>query len=809
MTGEGPGGATAPEGEGVSRRRFVQVCVAAATVAAAGSALAAIVGRPSGPAVPAAPRARTSVAVCPVCSVGCGLEAVSSGGEPSPSGGDPLSTSTGGMVCARGTYTPGRDWPATLTGPMARVAGTAKGSPAQPSHFEPIAWDDALDLLASKLIEVEADIGPDGRGCLMDGGVPLEDCYMAAKLWKGAMRSGAIDCVESLHSRAAEAAMLEQLGASAPPTCLADIGLASLIVVVGEDLAVTHPVLYARVAEAVLTRGARLVVVDPRATATAARAGALHVPCKAGAEVALLNAVGYVLVHELGKSADAWAAEHAINAASFREFLKLYNPRYDPTEAVDPALLVSLCDGDAGWVQGLGNRDDKNNIKSFDVPTITGLTDAQVRELATLWASASGVVTILSSRLGGAADGGAAASSVLNLHLLTAQLGRAGAGPFFLTATAAGRGAYDAGATPMGLPGGTAPVVGAPPAPLLAAWGSTLSDSATRARTMGAMDILAAAAEGRLPRLLLLGGTVTASLPDQAGLLEQAMASAYVAATVAHLEDPDADWADLLLPRLPWPQRECHYISADRRVARSLPCMGASAGPRTELEVLAALGALMTSGGEFEARTSAAAMAELSRATEGAAADMSALPVGDALTEARGVQWPVATATQAALKGTARRHMGQDGRGTGFPTPTGKALVVPREHRALADAPTMDRAHVAVLSVDDGTWWDSTQYLPEGGAVVRDRERGESYVELASEDALAIGALGGESVIVSTERGQVLLPVRIAPAGTARGHVFLPWGSRSHLGTLPPSGKRDRNGTPPWSTFAVRVERAV
>ncbi len=809
MTGSGPEGTSPPEDEGLNRRRFVQVCVAAATVAAAGSTLTAILGKPSGKELPAPPQARTSVAVCPVCSVGCGLEAVSSGGRPSPSVGDALATSTGGMACVRGTYAPARDWPATLEQPMVRVASTAKGTPAQPSHFEPIAWDDALNLLASKLIEVETAIGANGRGCLIDGGVPLEDCYMASKLWKGAMRSGAIDCVESLHSRAAEAAMVGQLGAAAPPTCLADVGLASLVVVVGEDLAVTHPVLYARVAEAVLTRGAKLIVIDPRATATAARAGALHVPCRAGGEVALLNAVGYVLAHELGKTADAWAAEHAINAAAYREFLKLYNPKYDPTEAVDPAQLVSLCDGDTAWVQGLGNRDDKNNIESFDVPTITGLTDAQVKEVASRWAGASNVLTIVSSRLSGSGDGGAAVSTVLNLHLLTAQIGRAGAGPLLLTATAAGRGAYDAGATPMGLPGGSVPVVDAPPAPLLAAWGSALSSNATRARTMGAMEILVAAADGRLPRLLLLGGTVTASLPDQAGLVEQAMASAYVAATVAHLEDPDAAWADMLLPRLPWPQRECHYISADRRVARSLPCMGAPATARTELEVLAALGALMTSGSEFEARTSSAAMAELARATEGESADMSALPAGDALTEARGVQWPVATATQAALKGTARRHMGQDGLGAGFPTPTGKALVVPREHVPLVDAPDLVRTFTAVLSVDDGTWWDSTQYLPEGGAVVRERVREESYAELAREDAAGMAATEGSMVIVSTERGSVQVPVRIAPAGTARGHVFLPWGSRDEVGTLPPSGRRDRNGTPPWTTFAVRVEHAV
>jgi len=811
VSGDGPPGPTpddAPE-EGLTRRRFVQVCVAGATVAAAGSTLSAILGRPSEVLGPAAMEARESVAACPVCSVGCGLLAVSAGDALHPSSGDPLSTATKGMECVRGAFVPAREWPATLAQPMARISEMTKGSPAQASHFRPVTWDEALDDLAGRLVEAGQVFGRGAPSCLIDGGVPLEDCYVAARLWKGHLGSGSIDSVESLHTRAAEAAYAEQLGAPGPPTCHADVSLADLIVVIGEDIASTHPVLYSRVVEAVVG-GSKLVVIDPRVTQTALRTTCLHLPLKAGGEVALLNSVAYVIAHELGAVPEAWTSAHARNVAVYKEFVRLYDPTYDPNGLLDPLTLTGVSETDHAWVAELGNRDAKGNLKSFDVPAVTGLSTDQVKDLAGRWAKARGVVTIVSGRLGGMGDGGAAVSSALNLHLLTGQLGRGGAGPMFLTVTGSGRAAYDAGATPVGLPGGAPAVPDAPPQSLVDAWGATAANEASRAAaTSGAVKVLQGAAEGKVPVLLLLGGTVTAHVPDSSRLVEGAMRGAFVAATVGHLEDPDAAWADLLLPHLTWPQRECHLVSAERRVLRSMPCMGAPAGARTELEVLARIGATIAGADAFPFTGPSDALAELKRATEGTPADMSELPLAQALTDARGVQWPVATATAAKLKGTPRRYLGQDGLGAGFPTPTGKAAILPREHRGLVDAPTPGRAFVAVVSVDGDTWWDGLQYVDAGGEVERAREIPPSYVEIAGADALGMLVTEGTMVRVTTDRGGVVVPVRIAPDGTAPGHVFLPWGGQARVGVLPPSGPLDRNGTPPWTAFAVSVERVL
>jgi ferredoxin-nitrate reductase len=798
----------APE-EGLTRRRFVQLCVAGATVAAAGSTLTAILGKPSEVLGPAGPEAHESVAACPVCSVGCGLLAVSAGDALRPSSGDPLSTATKGMECARGAFPPAREWPATLAQPLARISELTKGSPAQESHFRTVAWDEALDDLAGRIVEAGQVFGRGAPSCLIDGGVPLEDCYVAARLWKGHLGSGSIDSVESLHTRAAEVAYTEQLGAPGPPTCHADLSLADLIVVIGEDIASTHPVLYSRVVEAV-AGGAQLVVIDPRVTQTALRTNCLHLPLKAGGEVAFLNSVAFVIANELGAVPEAWTSAHVQNVGVYKEFVKLYDPTYDANGLIDPLTLTGASETDPAWVAGLGNRDAKNNLKTFNVPAATGLTTDQVKDLASRWAKARAVVTIVSSRLGGMGDGGAAASSVLNLHLLTGQLCRAGAGPMFLTATASGRGAFDAGATPVGLPGGAPAVPDTPPQPLVGAWGATAAREASRAATTSSpVKVLQGAADGQVPVLLLLGGTVTAHVPNSSALVEGAMRAAFVAATVGHLEDPDAAWADLLLPHVPWPQRECHFVSAERRVLRSLPCVGGPAGMRTELEVLARIGATIAGADAFPFTGQADAMAELKRATEDAPADMSQLPLAQALTDARGVQWPVATATAAKLKGVPRRYLGQDGLGAGFPTPTGKAVILPREHKGLVDAPTPGRPFVAVVSVDGDTWWDGLDYVVAGGDVERARDMPPSYVEIASADALGMLATEGTLVRVSTERGGVEVPARIAPEGTAAGHVFLPWGGAARVGVLPPSAPLDRNGTPPWTAFAVSVERIL
>ncbi len=795
--------------EGITRRRFVQGCVVVATGAAVGSTLSSFLGIRSPIEVAPPPSATEASAVCSVCSVGCGLMSVGSGGKAFPPVGDPQSSSTSGMVCTRGALPPASVWPSTIQTPLQRRWDVEKGTRPELDHFEPIPWEDALALVAQNLLDVSRD-DPSNACCIVGSGVPMEDAYLAAKVFKGALGSSSLDTVESLHSRVSDRVLMDQLGEVASPTCLNDIGLADLIVVVGEDLANTHPVVYARVAEAVANRGADLVVIDPRLTDTASRIRSTHVPVRAGGEVALINAIGNILVHELEVAPKPWALANSLNALSYAEFLKLYSPVYNENERVDAQHLVDLCDGPSGWVVGLGNRDAAGFLKSFDVPTITGVDADTVRDLARRWNLARSVLTIWSSHLAGNGDGGSAVSTILNLHMLSGQMGRPGAGPMALQAYAGGRGSMEAGASPLTLPGSY--LAGVEPSPaLVETWGATMADNASRlAPGAGALEFLARAKTGERMVLLLLGGGVSAQLPDTGGLVAPALSSptAFVVSTAARLDDPDVAYANLVLPRVSWYEREAHYVSSERKVTRCLPSLAPLAGSRTEMVVLADLGSRFVGGPDFDFPTATVAIDELRRATEGAPADISSLPLGDELTDVRGMQWPVPDLDTSLSGGTPRRH--QDGGGTpGFPTPTGKALTLPQEHPGLRRPPSPDYPMTAIMGLDGKTWWDGTMYAPQGGDVERSRRVEPAYLEMTSEDALELGIVEGSLARVTSAAGSLDLPVRLAPGGSVKGHVFLPWGVDKAVQTLAPSIPLDGDGVPPWSTFQVRVEPVV
>jgi anaerobic selenocysteine-containing dehydrogenase len=789
--------------EGVSRRRFVQVCVGVATVAAVGSTVSSFLGIRSPIEVALPPLATEAVATCPVCSVGCGLVSISSGGVAYPPRGDPQSSSTSGMVCTRGALPPATVWPSTIASPLKRRSPSTKGTPPSLDQFEPVDWEEAISSISQVMVELGAT-NPAARGCILGGDLSLEDAYVAGKLFKGALSSPSIDTVESLHSRATDRVLLDQLGEVASPTCLNDIGLASLIVVVGEDLATTHPVAYARVAEAVATKGATLVVIDPRVTETVRRSRSVHVPVRAGGEVALFNAISNVLAHELEVAPPQWALERSLNARAFAEFIKLYSPVFDENERVDADYLVELCDGPSEWVGELGNRDAAGYLKSFDVPTITGVDAGTIRDLARKWNLARNVLTIWSSRISGAGDDGAAASSVVNLHLFTGQIGRPGAGPLGLQAMASGRGAMDGGASPLTLPGAF-PGGGEPSAALQEVWGLDMAVNAARLPPgMGVIDMLNKAKTGELLALLLLGGSVSSHLPDTENLVRPALKSIYVVSTARDLEDPDVAFADMVLPRASWYEREAHYVSSERKVTRSLPSLARLDGTRTDMEFLASLGTEFVGGPAFDFPSPTVALDELKRASSGAPADISAMPLGVDLTDSRGMQWPIADPVSASSKGTPRRHMGQDGRGTGFPTETGRALTLPREHPGLRRPSSPEYPMTAIMSIEGATWWDNLQFLPRGGDVVRPRGLEAAYMEVGSEDAMKLGLVEGSMALVTSAQGSLELPVRIMPSG-AQGHVFIPWGADAAVQALAPSLSMDGNGVPPWSAFPVRV----
>src|SRR5437879_4005176 len=224
------------------------------------------------------PKLRATRTTCPYCGVGCGVLATPDGSGGAAISGDPEHPANFGRLCSKGSAlgeTLGLE--DRLLYPMIRCS---KGT------MERVAWSDALDHVAHRLAHIVARDGPDAVAFYLSGQLLTEDYYVANKLMKGFIGSANVDTNSRLCMASSVAGHRRAFGADTVPGTYADLDEADLIVLVGSNAAWCHPVLFQRMVLNKELRGARLVVIDPRRTATAQEAD-LFLPISPGGDTAL------------------------------------------------------------------------------------------------------------------------------------------------------------------------------------------------------------------------------------------------------------------------------------------------------------------------------------------------------------------------------------------------------------------------------------------------------------------------------------------------------------------------------------------
>ncbi len=224
---------------------------------------------------------------CAYCGVGCAFDAGVRDGRvvqmlPADDG-----PSNQGHACMKGrfgwTY---HDAPDRLRVPLLRRG----------KDWEEISWESALDRVAQEFTRIKADHGSDALATISSSRGTNEENYLFAKFMRCVIGTNHIDnCARVCHS-ATVTGMMDTLGASAATNSIQDFDLAHLIMVVGANPTESHPVVGARIKQA-HRRGVPLIVIDPRRTELA-RLADLHLQLRPGTNVALLNAMGHVLVKE-------------------------------------------------------------------------------------------------------------------------------------------------------------------------------------------------------------------------------------------------------------------------------------------------------------------------------------------------------------------------------------------------------------------------------------------------------------------------------------------------------------------------------
>jgi ferredoxin-nitrate reductase len=655
--------------------------------------------------------------ICPYCGVGCRLWGESVYNKIIRVKGVADAPANLGGICAKGATLPQVvATPDRLIHPMIR--------PHRGAEPRAVTWDAAMKHLVSRFKLIIGEHGPDAVAFYGSGQLDSEAVYVAAKLFKGSIGTNNTDSNSRLCMAAAVAGYKTSLGADGPPCCYADIDHADCIAIWGSNMAEAHPVTFDRVKARRKARpDLELIVIDPRRSATAEYA-TLHVPVAAGGDIALMNAVGRLLL-ESGTLDERFITAHTTGFDEYRQFLR---------------------GGDlAGWIAD------------------SGVAEETVRDLATRIGRARAWLTFYCMGLNQSTVGMWKNNSLINLHLLTGQIGKPGAGPFSLTGQPNAMGGREGGLLAHQLPGYRFVEDGGHRAEVEAYWRrspGTISDRPG----LTAIEMFRALEAGRLKAIWIAATNPAVSLPDLHHVRRALEKAELVVVQDAYHPTETTRYADVLLPVAQWSEKRGTSTNSERLVSVSFPLVDPPGTALPDWKILAKFGQAMGYDG-FALKDPAQVWDEFIPLSAGRPCDMAGI-TSSRLEKERHLRWPC---PDPEHPGTERLYT--DG---AFPTPDSRARFLPRTHQAPKEPPD----HEFPLVLTTGRLYAHWHTLTRTGKSPKLVQREPSaFVEVNPDDAAESGLAEGATAEVASRRGMVRLPVRINP-GLPRGLVFVPfhWG---------------------------------
>jgi ferredoxin-nitrate reductase len=622
-----------------------------------------------------------------------------------------------GGICAKGAQLgPTIDTPDRLTKPLIRLS--------RHDAFQPVDWDTALGYIAEIFTNIRNSSGPEALAFYGSGQLDTEAVYTVTKLFKGYLGCNNTDSNSRLCMAAAVAGYKSSLGSDGPPCCYDDIELADVILIIGSNMAEAHPVTFDRVKASKQARPEqKIIVVDPRRTPTAAAAD-LHLAIKPGSDIAFLNAVGRLLLR-MGAADERFIARCTHGFSEYRQFLLEQN--------LDDLLAE------------------------------TGLDDDALHRVARLLAESTGFLSFYCMGLNQSTVGMWKNNSLINLHLLTGQIGKPGSGPFSLTGQPNAMGGREAGMLSHQLPGYR-----------------TVEDSEHRrqceefwSRRPGsinskvgytAVEMFRALEKGQLQAIWIAATNPAVSLPDLHHIRRALGRARLVVVSDAYHPTETSQLADVVLPAAQWGEKDWTSTNSERMVSFSPKLFEPPGDALPDWEIIARFARRLGYSG-FDYSSQAEVWDELIRLTSGRPCDMAGA-TSARLRRLESLQWPCPTTDHP---GTLRRYL--DGR---FSTPDGRAVFLARDHKEPRELPDHEFPFVLTTGRLYAHWHTLTR-TAKAEKLVR-REPGP-FVEINPEDADALTVAEGELLQVSSRRGTVQLPARLSN-GVPPGMVFIPfhWG---------------------------------
>ncbi|MGR7996697.1 molybdopterin-dependent oxidoreductase [Xanthobacter sp. ZOL 2024] len=651
--------------------------------------------------------------VCPYCGVGCGIVLDVRDGQVVKVAGDKAHPVNAGRLCTKG---------ATCAEPLAR--GRLTGAFVRATRKEdqlPVPLAAAVAQTAERLSTIIAEHGPEAVAFYVSGQMTLEAQYLANKLAKGFIRTPYMESNSRLCMASAGAGYKLAFGADAPPGSYDDFDAADLFLVIGANMADCHPILFLRLMDRVKA-GAKLIVVDPRRTATAEKAD-LFLQIRPGSDLALLNGLLHLL-HGAGATDADFIARHTTGWESVAEGLADYAPE--------------------------------------TVAALTGLAAADLRRAADMIAEAREWTSCWTMGLNQSSHGTANTTALCNLHLATGKICRPGSGPFSLTGQPNAMGGREMGYMGPGLPGQRSLTSAEDRAFTEQRWGLPAGTLKAEAAS-GTLSMFEAMRAGRIKACWIICTNPVASVANRQIAIDALKAAELVIVQDAFIDTETTVYADVLLPGALWAEADGVLINSERTLTLAAGAVPPPGEARADWRLIADVATAMGFGAAFTYTDAAAVFAEITAFSNPQTGyDLSG--ASHARLKAGPLQWPIAA--DSADRNPIRyrndghhmpRRVHPDGTAPElvFATADGKARFVPSPHVEPAEA--ADEAFPMVLNT--GRLQHQWHTLTKTGKVpTLNKLNPGPFLEIHPRRAAALGIGAGDLVEVRSRRGRAVLP---------------------------------------------------
>ncbi len=661
------------------------------------------------------PADKTVDSVCPYCGVGCQLTYHVKGntilrveGRKGPA--------NEGRLCVKGRY--GFDYvhhEQRLTQPLVRREGVTKNpvdllDPEQVnSAFRPATWDEALALIAGRFKQIKSTHGGHALAGFGSAKCSNEEAYLFQKLVRTGFGTNNVDHCTRLCHASSVAALLEGIGSGAVSNPVMDVNQAEVIFVIGANPTVNHPVGATWIKNAV-KNGAKLIVADPRRS-DLARHATHFLQFKADSDVALLNALLHVIIEE-----------NLID----REFIDQRTEGFEELKS-----NVAGCTPEA-------------------MSSICGISPAELRAVARLYATSSASIILWGMGISQHTHGTDNARCLISLALITGQIGRPGTGLHPLRGQNNVQGASDAGLIPMMYPDYQRVCNPEAQQRFEALWNTPLSNTPglTVVETMQA--ILAGTVKG----MYILGENPAMSDPDLNHARKALAALDFLVVQDIFLTET-ASLADVVLPTSALPEKTGTFTNTDRLVQLGQQAIHPPGQARQDLWIIQSIAQGL--GLDWQYNSLEEVFDEMRRAMH----------------SIEGITWQRLQGEHALVYPCA--HEGDIGQAVvfteHFPTPNGKARLVPARYRGAAEIPDSEFPFVLITGRQLEHWHTGSMTRR---ASVLDAIEPEPTALLHPEDLKALNIDAGNTIRLQSRRGEIQLFAR-ADTGTPPGHVFVPF----------------------------------